>query len=140
MRHLAMRPAPKSFIHFSAWISILAFLAIEGDALLDQWQIGQASLRFRLGTGLVIAGACLLLFALLVAGQLLISVLADYKAGRLRSHRPQSNSPDGRQASASRLLPESAIIKRRPRDRSPRRSMRRLEDQTKRDTASSPSL
>jgi hypothetical protein len=61
------------FMSFSLWTSALAFLVIEGDALLDQLEIGHASTMFMLGTACLIAGACIGLFAIIAGIGLAIS-------------------------------------------------------------------
>ena len=43
---------------FGFWASTVAFVVIEGDALLDQSEIGHASILFMLGTACLAAGAC----------------------------------------------------------------------------------
>jgi hypothetical protein len=54
-------------MRFGILISVLTFFLIGGDVLLDQWTIGSASAVFMLGTELVIAGACIGLFAIIAA-------------------------------------------------------------------------
>ena len=49
---------------FAVWGAVLAFAVIEGDALLDQSEIGHASILFMLGTACLAAAGCLALFAL----------------------------------------------------------------------------
>jgi hypothetical protein len=60
-------------MRFSAWISILVFLLVESYVFSDQWELGQASAIYMLGTALLVAGACIGLFSLLVAIELLIA-------------------------------------------------------------------
>ena len=61
------------FISFGFWTSVVAFVVIEGDALLDQSEIGHASTSFMLGTACLAAAACIALFAIIVATGLAIS-------------------------------------------------------------------
>jgi hypothetical protein len=62
-----------TFISFGLWISVVAFVVIEGDALLDQSQIGHASILFMLGTACLAAAASIGLFAIITAIGLAIS-------------------------------------------------------------------
>jgi hypothetical protein len=55
------------FVRFGLWTSVLAFVIIEGDALLDQSQIGHASLLFMFGTACLALAACIALFAIIAA-------------------------------------------------------------------------
>jgi hypothetical protein len=68
-----MTGASSRFTRFSAWISVLTFLLVEGYVFSDQWELGQASALYMLGTALLVAGACIGLFALLAAVELLIA-------------------------------------------------------------------
>ena len=68
------------------WTSAVAFVVIEGDALLDQSEIGHASILFMLGTACLAAGACLALFAIIAAIGLAVSV-----AFRDEPHQQQSD-------------------------------------------------
>jgi hypothetical protein len=45
----------------------VAFVVIEGDALLDQWAIGHASALYMFGTACLAAAACMVLFAIIAA-------------------------------------------------------------------------
>ena len=58
---------------FALWVSALAFLIIENDALLDQSEIGHASVLFMFGTACLAAAACIGLFAIIMAIGLAIS-------------------------------------------------------------------
>jgi hypothetical protein len=55
------------FMSFSLWTSLAAFVLIEGYALIDQIEIGHASIVFMLGTALFAAAACIGLFAIIMA-------------------------------------------------------------------------
>lgn len=59
------------------WTSVIAFIVIEGDALLDQSDIGHASTSFMLGTACLAAAACIVLFAIIAAIGLAISAAFD---------------------------------------------------------------
>ena len=48
-------------------------MVIEGDALLDQSEIGHASLLFMVGTACLAAAACIALFAFITAIGLAVS-------------------------------------------------------------------
>jgi hypothetical protein len=61
------------FISFGFWTSIAAFVVIEGDAILDQSEIGHASPLFMFGTACLAAGACIALFAIITAIGLAVS-------------------------------------------------------------------
>src|ERR1700686_2881933 len=61
------------FMSFGLWASVVAFAVIEGDALLDQSEIGHASTMFMLGTACLAAAACLGLFAVISAIGLAVS-------------------------------------------------------------------
>jgi hypothetical protein len=61
------------FMSFGLWASVVAFAVIEGDALLDQSEIGHASTTFMLGTACLAAAACLGLFAVISAMGLAVS-------------------------------------------------------------------
>jgi hypothetical protein len=63
------------FVSFGLWTAVAAFVAIEGDALLDQSEIGHASAVFMLGTACLAAAACLGLFAVITAVGLAVSAM-----------------------------------------------------------------
>jgi hypothetical protein len=58
---------------FGLWASVIAFVVIEGDALLDQSEIGHASILFMFGTACLAAAACIGLFAVISAIGLAVS-------------------------------------------------------------------
>jgi hypothetical protein len=60
---------------FSLWTSALAFFVIEGYALQDQLSIGHATAMFMFGTACLTAGACIGLFAILMAIGLAVSAV-----------------------------------------------------------------
>jgi hypothetical protein len=61
------------FMWLGLTISMLTFVIVGGDLLLDQWIGGHASARYIFGTACVIAGACIALFAIVAATGLAIS-------------------------------------------------------------------
>jgi hypothetical protein len=61
------------FISFGFWASVAAFVLIEGDAILDQLEIGHASPLFMFGTACLAAAACIALFAIISAIGLAVS-------------------------------------------------------------------
>jgi hypothetical protein len=95
----ALSPARRvrsAFMRFGLWVSVLAFVVIEGDALLDQSEIGHASLSFMLGTACLSAAACIGLFAIITATGLAVSTLF-----RDELPRPQAEEPQDAAAAAS---------------------------------------
>jgi hypothetical protein len=61
------------FMSFGLWTSGVTFFVIEGDALLDQLEIGHASALFMFGTTCLAAAICIGLFAIIMAIGLAIS-------------------------------------------------------------------
>jgi hypothetical protein len=61
------------FMRFGFWTSSVAFVVIESDALLDQSEIGHASVLFMFGTACLAAAACIGLFAIISAIGLAVS-------------------------------------------------------------------
>jgi hypothetical protein len=55
------------FVSLGFWTSAIAFVVIEGDALLEQSEIGHASAVYMFGTACLAAAACLVLFAIISA-------------------------------------------------------------------------
>jgi Na+-driven multidrug efflux pump len=72
---------------FSIWVSALAFFVVEGYVLQDQLAIGHAGGIFILGTAGLIAGACIGLFALLMAIGLAISAVFSSEEPGLQQSR-----------------------------------------------------
>jgi hypothetical protein len=73
---IAFSPAGRvrgRFMSFGLWGAALAFAVIEGDALLDQSEIGHASVLFMLGTACLAAAGCLALFAFITAIGVVVS-------------------------------------------------------------------
>jgi hypothetical protein len=84
----ALSPAHRvrsRFMSFGFWTSIAAFVLIEGDALMDQSEIGHASALFMFGTACLAAAACIWLFAIITAIGLAVSA-----AFRDEPHQQQS--------------------------------------------------
>ena len=73
------------FVSFSLWTSALAFLVVEGNALLDQLDIGHAGLLFMLGTACLSAGVCIGLFAFLMLIGLAISLAFSEESASLQT-------------------------------------------------------
>jgi hypothetical protein len=61
------------FITFGFWTAVAAFVVIEGDAILDQLEIGHASPLFMFGTACLATAACIVLFAIITAIGLAVS-------------------------------------------------------------------
>ena len=61
------RRVRSTFMSFGLWASVGAFVIIESDALLDQSEIGHASVLYMFGTACLAAAACLVLFAVISA-------------------------------------------------------------------------
>jgi hypothetical protein len=76
------------FMSFGLWTAGIAFVVIEGYALLDQTEIGHASAMFMLGTACVAAAACIGLFAIITAIGLAISAAFSDAAKGEAMERP----------------------------------------------------
>jgi hypothetical protein len=61
------RRVRRTFMSVGLWTSLMAFVVIGGDALLDQWAIGHASALYMFGTACLAAAACMVLFAIIAA-------------------------------------------------------------------------
>ena len=59
------RRVRRTFMRLGQSIAIIAFLAIAGDVLFEQWIAGYASAFFIFGTACLIAAACTALFAII---------------------------------------------------------------------------
>ena len=77
---------------FSVWSSALAFFVIEGDALLDQLEIGHASTMFMLGTACLTAGICIGLFAIITGIGLAISAAFSDEPAHRQPHEPSGST------------------------------------------------
>ena len=77
-------------LQLGLWASAIAFLFVEGYALHDQLAIGQAIVRFMVGTALLSAGLCIGLFALIAAVGLAASVFFSEQPPR-RSEEPSGS-------------------------------------------------
>jgi hypothetical protein len=80
------------FMIFSIWISALSFFVIEGDALLDQLEIGHASTMFMLGTACLVAGICIGLFAAVTGIGLAISAAFSDETPNLPPQEPSGST------------------------------------------------
>jgi hypothetical protein len=70
------------FMWLGLTISILTFVVVGSDLLLEQWLGGYASAGYIFGTACVIAGACIALFAIIAATGLAISsAFSDESSG-----------------------------------------------------------
>src|SRR5262249_50383963 len=67
------RRVRSGFMCLALVLSILAFVAVGADVLIDQWIGGRVSALFVFGTACLIAGACIALFAVIAAIGLVIS-------------------------------------------------------------------
>jgi hypothetical protein len=76
----------------SIWTSAIAFFTIEGYALQDQLTIGHASAMFMLGTACLTAGACIGLFAILMAIGLAVSAVFSEERTPQQSQGPLSRT------------------------------------------------
>ena len=56
-----------AFMRCGRVISILAFIMVGSNVLVEQWVSGQESVIFMLGTAGLIAGTCVFLFAVIAA-------------------------------------------------------------------------
>jgi hypothetical protein len=61
------------FLTVGLLVSAVMFVVIEGDALVDQSQIGHASALFVFGTACLAAAACIVLFAIITEIGLAVS-------------------------------------------------------------------
>ena len=84
------------FISFGFWTSVSAFVVIEGDAILDQSEIGHASPLFMFGTACLAAAACMALFATITAIGLVVSA-----AFKEEPHQQQSAPSEDASGGAS---------------------------------------
>jgi hypothetical protein len=102
------------FISFGFWTSAVAFVVIEGDALLDQSEIGHASVLYMFGTACLAAAACLALFAIISAIGLAVSAAFSDE----RHHQP-GPSRDAPAVTAAHLrhLPAASLAPGRSRSR-----------------------
>jgi hypothetical protein len=89
---------------FGLWTSAVAFVVIEGDALLDQSEIGHASILFMFGTACLAAAACIGLFVIMMAIGLAISAAFSDEP----PHQ-QSDHQDAAAASPAAQPPTSSV-------------------------------
>ncbi len=88
------------FMSFGIWGAALAFAVIEGDALLDQSEIGHASILFMVGTACLAAAGCLALFAFITAIGVVVSAAFSEEPLHSQSADPAQDAsaaaaPDG---------------------------------------------
>jgi hypothetical protein len=103
------------FMSFGLWASLVAFVLIEGDALLDQSEIGHASILFMLGTACLAAAASIALFATISAVGLVVS------AAFSEEPHQQQQSASGQDASAATPFQKGSPLIRPPATQAPER-------------------
>jgi hypothetical protein len=81
------------FVRLGFWTAIVAFLVIEGDALLDQSEIGHATTLFMFGTACLAAAASITLFAIITAIGLAASVALKEEPNQQPPDRTQDALP-----------------------------------------------
>jgi hypothetical protein len=113
------RRVRSKFISFGLWTSIVAFVVIEGDALLDQSEIGHASPLFMFGTACVAAAACIALFAIITAIGLVVSAAFGEEP-----HQQSVPSHDAPAVAVAHLGQPPPIPPERPRSRKYQRRRR----------------
>ena len=111
------------FMTFGLWASIVAFVLIEGDALLDQSEIGHASILFMLGTGCLAAAASIALFAIISAVGLAVS------AAFSEEPHQQQQSASSRDPAAATAFQKGSPVIRPPATQAPERSKPRRRQQ-----------
>jgi predicted neutral ceramidase superfamily lipid hydrolase len=84
------RRVRRTFMRLGQSIAVIAFLAIAGDVLFEQWIAGYASAFFIFGTACLIAAACTALFAIIAGiGLVASSAFSDDPPGM----GPQQREP-----------------------------------------------
>jgi predicted neutral ceramidase superfamily lipid hydrolase len=84
------RRVRRTFMRLGQSIAVIAFLAIAGDVLFEQWIAGYASAFFIFGTACLIAAACTALFAIIAGiGLVASSAFSDEPPGM----GPQQREP-----------------------------------------------
>lgn len=111
------------FMTFGLLASIVAFVLIEGDAFLDQSEIGHASILFMLGTACLAAAACMALFAIISAIGFVVSAAFSEEPHR---QRELASSQEARAATASQ---KGSPLIRPPATQAPERSRSRRRQQ-----------
>jgi hypothetical protein len=106
-----------AFMGYGLLTSVGAFFVVGGEVLLDQLAIGTASPLFMLGTELLVAGACIGLFAIIVAIGLAVSAAFEENAkseqacSKFGSHcNPQVSHSNAGELSADMPISEPIII------------------------------
>jgi hypothetical protein len=100
----AARRVRVRFMSVGFWTAAVAFVVIEGDALLDQSEIGHASPLFMFGTACLAAAACIALFAIITAIGLMVSAAFEEAPHR---QQPRRGRTDGH-GSSHRPVPKTA--------------------------------
>ena len=77
------------FLTVGLLVSAVTFVVIEGDALVDQSQLGHASALFMFGTACLAAAACVVLFAIITAIGLAVSAAFSDEPPQQQSDRIQ---------------------------------------------------
>ena len=113
---------------FGLWAAAVAFVVIEGDALLDQSEIGHASLLFMVGTACLAAAGCLALFAFLTAVGVVVSAAFSEEPMHQQPAHPQDTSAAAAQMGRvgtppAALAPERSRLSRKHPQRSPARTV-----------------
>jgi hypothetical protein len=107
---------------FGLWASIVAFVLIEGDALLDQSEIGHASFLFMFGTACLAAAACIALFAMISAVGLVVSAAFSEVPDQHQSSSPEvALAATAAQLAPPLIRPPVTVAPARSRSRSPKR-------------------
>ncbi len=76
------RRVRRTFMRLAQSVSIIAFLAMAGDVLFEQWIAGYASAFFIFGTACLIGAACTALFAIIaMIGLVASSAFSDEPPG-----------------------------------------------------------
>ena len=88
------RRVRSGFMNFGLWTSAVAFVVIEGYALLDQTEIGHASTMFMLGTACLAAAACIGLFAIIMAVGLTVSAAFSEEPPQQQSRHQDAAAAD----------------------------------------------
>jgi len=103
------------------WTSAIAFVVIEGDALLDQSEIGHASILFMFGTACLAIAACIGLFAIITAIGLAVSAVFSDELSQQQSDHIQG----GTACAHLGQPPGNSLVPRRPRSRRHQQHRRR---------------
>jgi hypothetical protein len=86
LRRISGSRVRQEFMRLGIAISAVAFFALAGTVLVDQWISGKTSARFMLGTAALIVGSCIGLFA--IVGTLGLAISAAF--AEERATRPEA--------------------------------------------------